>query len=50
MEAWIEFWRVVLYAGLVLFAALSVWVIVAGFGDIKRMLAALREDGGDESA
>ncbi len=49
MDAWIEFWRVVLYIGLGLFAVMSLWVIVAGLGDIKRMFAALREDGGDES-
>jgi len=44
MDAWIEFWRVVLYVGLGLFSAMSVWVIVAGFGDIKKMFRALEED------
>ena len=49
MDAWIDFWRIVLYAGLGLFAAMSLWVIVAGFGDIRKMFAALREGGSDES-
>ena len=47
MDGWILFWKVVLYVGLGLFAVLSAWVIVAGFGDIKKMFAALRNEGED---
>lgn len=45
METWALFWKVVLYGALGLFALLSVWVTVAGVGDIKRMFAALRSEG-----
>jgi hypothetical protein len=48
-ETWILIWQVVLYAGLAAFALLSVWVIVFGFGDIKRMFADLRAGGGDDA-
>ncbi|MEN8151387.1 MAG: hypothetical protein ABFS86_16340 [Planctomycetota bacterium] len=44
MDGWVTFWKVVLYAGIGLFACLSAWVIVAGFGDIRKMFAALREE------
>jgi len=46
MEAWMLFWSVVLYAGLSLFAILSVYVTIFGFRDIRRMLEELqRQDG-----
>jgi hypothetical protein len=39
---WAEFWRFSIYTGVGLFAVMSVWVIIAGFGDIKRMFAELQ--------
>lgn len=42
MEGWILFWKVVLYGGVGLFTVLSLWVTVAGYGDIKKMFAELR--------
>ncbi len=48
MEGWISFWKAVIYTGLALFAVLSAWVIVAGFGDIKKMFAALKEGENEE--
>ena len=52
MDTWVTVWRVTLYAGLGLFAVLSLWVIVAGFGDIQKMFASLRaeESGTSEDA
>ncbi len=44
MEGWALFWKVVLYSSMVLFFALSVWVTVAGVGDIKAMFAQLSDD------
>ena len=44
MDTWVTIWKVVLYGGLGLFAVLSVWVIVAGVGDIRRMFESLRKD------
>ena len=43
MEGWIAFWKFALYTGVAMFALMSVWVIIAGYGDIKKMFAALRE-------
>ena len=40
---WASFWPVVLYVAIALFFLMSLWVIVAGYGDIKRMFADLRE-------
>lgn len=42
MDFWISFWTWTIYIAVSLFALLSLWVIVAGFGDIKKMFAALR--------
>jgi hypothetical protein len=39
---WPEFWQFVLYGAIGVFSLMSVWVIVAGYGDIKRMFAVLR--------
>lgn len=44
-EAWIQIWKVVLTTAIGAFAILSVWVIIFGFRDIKRMLRDLRADG-----
>jgi hypothetical protein len=43
MDAWIQFWKIVLFAGVGAFSVLALWVIIAGFGDIKRMFADLRQ-------
>jgi len=42
MDGWIRFWTWVLYGGAAVFSVLSVWVIVAGFSDIRKMFAELR--------
>ena len=42
MEGWALFWKIVVFGALGLFACLSVWVTIAGIGDIKRMFASLR--------
>ena len=42
MEGWALFWKFVVFGGLGLFACLSVWVTIAGIGDIKRMFASLK--------
>ena len=44
MEGWVIFWKVVLYVSMALFFVLSVWVMVAGVGDIKAMFAQLSGD------
>jgi len=46
MVAWTDVWQLVFVLGVTIFAVMSVWVIVAGMGDIKRMCAKLaaRED------
>lgn len=38
MAFWMALWKVVLVVGVAIFAAMSVWVIVAGYRDIFRML------------
>jgi len=43
-ETWILIWKVVLTTAIGAFAILSVWVIIFGFRDIKRMLRELRAD------
>ena len=43
MNDWAGFWQIVLYVALGAFALMSLWVIVAGYRDIHRMFAALRE-------
>ena len=42
MEGWILFWKVALYSGVGLFSVMSVWVTIAGYGDIKKMFVELR--------
>ena len=45
---WPLIWQYLLIGAISAFAILSLWVIVAGFGDIKKMFADLRQDGADE--
>ena len=50
MGSWADFWRIVLYGALGLFTAMSLWVIVFGYRDIRKMFDALRaqrDDGED---
>ena len=49
MEGWILFWKIVLYGAIGLFTVLSLWVIVAGYGDILRMFADLRRQADETS-
>jgi hypothetical protein len=42
MEAWAAFWKIVFFVSITAFAAMSVWVIIGGFFDIKRMFADLK--------
>ncbi|NOY81384.1 MAG: hypothetical protein GXP31_10320 [Kiritimatiellaeota bacterium] len=49
MTFWIDLWKLFLLVGVVLFAGMSVWVIVAGFRDIRRMCSRL-EHSHDETA
>ena len=53
MDGGIRFWMVVLWVGAGAFGLLSLCVIVAGFGDIRRMFEELRRqaaEGGGDSA
>ena len=43
-ETWILIWKIVLTTAIGAFAILSLWVIVYGFRDIKRMLSDLDTD------
>ena len=48
MDGWVLLWKIVVFGGLGLFVLLSVWVTIAGIGDIKRMFAALSDAKNDE--
>ena len=41
MTFWEVLWKFVFLAGAVLFVLVSIWVAIAGWGDIRRMFAAL---------
>jgi len=41
---WVDFWQYVLFGAVGVFALMSLWVTVAGFGDIRHMFAALRAE------
>ena len=41
MTFWVPLWKYVFLAGVSSFAVLSLWVAIAGWGDIKRMFRAL---------
>ena len=43
MAFWMLLWKVVLIAGLVLFAGMAVWVTIGGFGDIKKLFKRIRQ-------
>ena len=50
MNDWAVFWQIVLYGALGLFSVMSLWVIVYGYRDIKKMFAALRAQKDDAEA
>ncbi len=37
MDGWITLWKVLFFGGISAFAVMSVWVAIAGVGDIRRM-------------
>ena len=41
MTFWIILWKVVLIAGMAVFAGMAVWVTIGGVRDIKRLFARL---------
>ena len=47
MNAWMILWKTVFVIGVGIFAVMSLWVIVAGFRDIKRLLEKIKKDHGD---
>lgn len=47
IASWAGFWPIVLYVAIGIFFVMSLWVIVAGFGDIKKMFAELRRQRDD---
>jgi hypothetical protein len=49
MNGWMLLWKVVLVAGLAVFTGIAVWVTIAGFGDIKRLLRKIKEAGDDQA-
>ena len=51
MEAWMGFWKIVFFVSITAFAAMSIWVVIGGVFDIKRLFADLRnpEDSSGES-
>lgn len=48
MNGWMLLWKATFIIGVALFAGMSVWVTVAGFGDIKRLFAKLDANHRDE--
>jgi hypothetical protein len=42
MERWMAIWQAVLILGLALFAALSVWIAVAGWSDVRALFRVMR--------
>jgi len=48
VNGWMLLWKIVFIAGVSIFAAMAVWVTVAGVGDIKRLLEKIRQSHRDE--
>lgn len=44
MNAWMLLWKIVLIAGMILFASMAVWVTIWGAIDIKKMLKAINTE------
>jgi hypothetical protein len=43
IDFWILLWKIVLIAGVTLFALLAICVSIGGFFDVKRLLVVLRQ-------
>ncbi|MCA9688034.1 MAG: hypothetical protein KC636_00380 [Myxococcales bacterium] len=50
IAAWADFWLATLWIGVALFSALSLYVILGGLFDIRRMFAELRRQADDARA
>ncbi len=48
MSGWMLLWKIVFVVGVVVFAGITVWVIVAGFRDIKRLLQSIKKSHEEE--
>ena len=44
MQAWMLLWKIVLIAGIILFAILAIWVTIWGAFDIKKLLRSLNTE------
>ena len=44
MELWTKFWGVFIIVGLSLFAAISIYVGVGGFFDLRKLFRAIQSD------
>ena len=44
MNAWIMLWKIVFVVGVILFAAMAVWVSIGGLFDIKKLFARLAQE------
>jgi len=44
MNGWMLLWKIVFVVGVTLFAGLAVWVTIAGFGDVKRLVGKIKEE------
>ena len=49
MQFWMALWKAVLILGVSLFAGMSVWVIIAGYRDIFRMLRRIDQEHEEET-
>ena len=47
MRFWMILWQAVFVVGVSAFALISVWVIVGGFNDVRRLFDRLRGDSED---
>ena len=46
MQFWITLWKIVLIAGVLLFAGMAVWVTIGSVRDIRRLLQRMGEGPG----
>ena len=50
MNYWMWLWKAVFVIGVAAFAIMAVWVTIAGFGDIKRLIETIRKSHDDEES
>ena len=50
IEAWMVLWKIVLIAGIALFAALAVVVTIGGFFDVTKLIRRLKEEHAEDLA